>query len=323
MFRVLRPLNLLFIVIVLIVIRLALIVPSLATIIVNENDYLSPELSDFQYALLILSIIGMAAAAYVINDYYDRVADKINKPNKLVIGVKVHEKDALIWFYGLNILSLFIGVFLAFKVDNLRLIYLFALSIFVNWLYAKYLKKIAFIGNLAVSVSLAMVIWMPFLFEPVYFASDLDGIEGMVDFVQKVILWTSIAALLINLIREIVKDIQDVEGDKFMNCKTLPILMGISNTVLIIQVLSLALVGGFSYLMYRFYMMGINELYWLQQMNLYIGLTIVLPTISLFVLLFWNRTFSSRHWAWISHSLKLVMLLGLFALLFFKHYLES
>lgn len=323
MIKVLRPLNLLFIVIVMIVIRLALIVPSLATIVVNESDFLSPELSDFQYAMLILSVIGLAAAAYVINDYYDRAADKINKPDRVVIGVKIHEKDALIWFYGLNAMSLGLGFFLALRVDNLRLFYLYVVSVLVNWLYARYLKKVAFIGNLAVSVSLAMVIWIPYLFEPVYFAKDLEGIEGMVDFVQKVILWTSVAALLLNLIREIVKDIQDVEGDVEMHCKTIPILLGQAKTSLIIQFLTLIAIGGFSYLMYRFYLMGINQLYWLQQMNVYIGISILLPCIALFVILFWQRNLKVRHWAWISHSIKLMMLLGLFALLFFKHYLES
>ncbi len=323
MIKVLRPLNLLFIVIVMIVIRLALIVPSLATIVVNETDFLSPELSDFQYAMLILSIIGLAAAAYVINDYYDREADKINKPNRVIIGVKIHEKDALIWYYGLNAMSLGLGLFLALRVDNLRLFYLFVVSILVNWFYAKYLKKIAFIGNLAVSLSLAMVIWMPFLFEPVYFATDLEGIEGMVNFVKQVILWTSVAALLLNLIREIVKDLQDVEGDLQMNCKTLPIILGQAKTSLIIQFLTFIAIGGFSYLMYRFYLIGVNQLYWLQQMNVYIGVTILLPGIALFVILFWQRNLKVKHWAWISHSLKLIMLLGLFALLFFKHYLES
>jgi 4-hydroxybenzoate polyprenyltransferase len=306
-----------------IVIRLALIVPSLATIVVNEGDFLSPELSDFQYAMLILSIIGMAAAAYVINDYYDRETDKINKPSKVVIGVKIHEKDALIWFYGLNAMSLGLGLFLAFRVDNLRLFYLFIVSVLVNWLYAKYLKKIAFVGNLAVSVSLAMVIWMPFLFEPVYFAKDLEGIDGMVDFIRKVILWTSVAALLLNLIREIVKDLQDEEGDRVMGCKTLPIAIGISFTVYILQVLTFGAIGGFAYLMYRFYLMGVNELYWLQQMNVYLGLCLLAPAVALFVALFWYKKFNKNHWAWISHVLKLMMLLGLFSLLFFKHYLES
>ncbi len=323
MIKVLRPINLLFIVIVMIVIRLALIVPSLATIVVNESDFLSPELSDFQYAMLILSVIGLAAAAYVINDYYDREADKINKPTRAVIGVKIHEKDALIWYYGLNAIALGLGLFLALRVDNLRLFYLFVVSVAVNWLYARYLKKIAFIGNLAVSASLAMVVWMPYLFEPVYFADDLDGIEGMVDFITNVILWTSAAAFLLNLIREIVKDLQDEEGDRAMGCKTLPIAIGIPFTVYILQVLTLGAISGFAYLMYRFYLMGVNELYWLQQMNVYLGLSILAPCIALFIALFGYKKFSSKHWGWISHALKLIMLLGLFSLLFFKHYLES
>jgi 4-hydroxybenzoate polyprenyltransferase len=168
-----------------------------------------------------------------------------------------------------------------------------------------------------------MVVWMPFLFEPVYFAKDLEGIDGMVDFVSKVILWTSVAALLLNLIREIVKDLQDEEGDRVMDCKTLPITVGIPITVYILQFLTLLTIGGFSYLMYRFYLMGVNELYWLQQMNVYLGLSILAPCIALFIALFGYKKFSAKHWGWISHALKLIMLLGLFSLLFFKHYLES
>ena len=193
-------------------------------------------LSSFNFIklfLLIQTTVLLAAAGNIINDYFDVETDKINKPNKVLIGKVISGKNSLLLYLILNFFGLVSGLTLAFI--NNKIIYglLFIVISALLYLYSKDLKKTALLGNLIVSIFIGLSIYIILIFHPFdnVFFSNIKGIRAY-------IIIYSLFAFMINFIREMVKDIEDINGDYSQNMKTLPIIIGRKRTQNIIFYLS-------------------------------------------------------------------------------------
>lgn len=181
--------------------------------------------------VLALSTILVAACGYIINDYYDIKIDMINKPNQVVIGKQINRRNAIIFHVILNFLAVFVSLILL----SWRVALFMSICIFLLWIYSNYFKRTAFWGNLIISFLAFSALFILFL----YYKSNLERI-----------LLFSTFAFLTTLIREIVKDIEDMRGDEIFDCKTLPIIWGVQKTkilVFIILILTLSLILGSNY----------------------------------------------------------------------------
>ncbi|MES2794465.1 MAG: geranylgeranylglycerol-phosphate geranylgeranyltransferase [Bacteroidota bacterium] len=187
-------------------------------------------LLDKKFNFLVFSILLITASGYLINDYYDVEIDKTNKKDKVIIGKTISKNAAISTYFLLNIVALILIYSL-----NLKLAIFFLGSIIILWWYSYYLKKQPFLGNLIVSIYTAI----PFLVIAYYFQTENNSLYLYCYF-----------AFFISLIREIVKDIEDMEGDKIANCRTIPIILGIEKTKAIVQILFLAFVVSFFYLLF-------------------------------------------------------------------------
>ena len=179
---------------------------------------------DFRFVLLMFSTVCVGAAGYIINDYYDMKIDIINKPKKMVIGRILRRRTAIIWNVSLNFLGLLAAFFLG------KSIFLFVFfTIFFLWLYSNKLKRTAFVGNFVVACLSASGLLIVGVFEGIY------SLE----------IWFYVVfAFLVSLVREIIKDIEDMKGDKIVGANTLPIVLGIPKTrVFLYFVISLFVVG--------------------------------------------------------------------------------
>lgn len=169
-------------------------------------------------ALLSFSTVIIAAAGYIINDYYDVKIDLINKPHRVVVGRILKRRVAMIAHTILNFVGIGIGFYLSWKVGVLNFI-----CAFVLWLYSNQLKRIAFLGNLSVALLTGLsILIIGLVFEP-------DNILIKV---------YSLFAFVFSLIREIIKDIEDLKGDSTFGCKTLPVVYGVRKTKSLIYILS-------------------------------------------------------------------------------------
>lgn len=159
--------------------------------------------------LLILSLatVLIAAAGYVINDYYDIKIDIINKPRRVVIGKFLKRRQAMILHSAFNFLGIGLGLIL-----NLKIALIMAVCSFWLWLYSNQLKRLPFVGNFSVAILTGLSISIV----GIYFGRN----ELLVNFY-------ALFAFFISLIREIIKDMEDIRGDEEFDCKTLPILWGI------------------------------------------------------------------------------------------------
>jgi 4-hydroxybenzoate polyprenyltransferase len=173
-----------------------------------------PVLQDLNLYLLIISTVILTASGYMINDYYDVKIDYVNRPSEVVIGKGMKRRMVMILHTLLNA----VGISLGYLVDP-RIGVINFFSAFLLWLYSNSLKRLPFIGNLTVAGLTGLSVWII----GYYYQSA-----------QMLILTYAIFAFFINLIRELIKDIEDRPGDRKHGCRTLPIVVGFRNTKKII-----------------------------------------------------------------------------------------
>ena len=216
--KIIRPLNLFLIVLTMVIIKYWLF----------HAYEVALTLNNFTLFLLIFSTICIAAGGNVINDIYDVEIDKINKPKKVIIGKSISEKAAFNYYIILTILGVGCGFLLSNLIGKPSLAVIFILVAALLYWYASFIKSMLFISNLLVSILVGFSLLIIVLFDIFPALNEIDKAEQLT--LSKVVLIYAIVAVYINLIREIVKDIQDINGDKNGGRKTIPIVLGISRT---------------------------------------------------------------------------------------------
>jgi 4-hydroxybenzoate polyprenyltransferase len=257
-------------------------------------------LTNFSFALLVIATICIAAAGNIINDIYDVEIDKVNKPNKVLIGKRISERNANRLFVLFNIVGVAIGFYLANSIGKPSFAALFIVFSALLYLYASYLKGILLIGNLLVSALVAMSLIIVALFD--LFPAITPQNQATQSAVFKIVLQYALFALFINFIREIVKDLQDINGDKKGGMNTLPIALGRKRTISIVFLLGVFMTLGIVYYMYE-------NLYNQQTLLLYFLFAIVAPLLY-FCIKSWEAD-SPKKYGFLSKLLKIIMFLGI------------
>jgi 4-hydroxybenzoate polyprenyltransferase len=239
-------------------------------------------LTDVRLFLLSLSTILIAAGGYVINDYYDVKIDIINNPKRVVVGKTIHRRFAILLHIALSIAGVAVGLLVSWQLALVN-----TLSVMVLWFYSSLFKRLPFIGNFTVAVltglSIAIILFIK---------NDNAGL---------ILVYASFSFFM-TLIREVIKDIEDLKGDNTYGCKTLPILWGIPKTKFFLYT-TIAL--------FSIIVIVINYLYVKLEMIYFIML--------LFVPLAWlmyqlNRADTKRDFGWLSSFCKVIMLLGILSM---------
>jgi 4-hydroxybenzoate polyprenyltransferase len=191
----------------------------------------------WQYALLIAATVLIAAGGYVINDIFDQETDLENHSNKTIIGNSITESKAYIIYASLTISGVLCGFILANSVEKSNFAVIFVLIATLLYFYASTLKQIAVAGNVIVATLLAFSVIIIGIFDIVPNTFDFNQKQMMLAFA--ILFDYAKFAFIINLVREIIKDIEDIKGDTLQEMKTLPILIGVSKTNKIALVLLL------------------------------------------------------------------------------------
>ncbi|MBD3637371.1 MAG: geranylgeranylglycerol-phosphate geranylgeranyltransferase [Crocinitomicaceae bacterium] len=210
---------------------------------------------DFNFLLLIISVLCIAGAGNIINDYFDIKADRVNKPEKMVVEKHIKRRWAIVWNWIFNAVGLGIAVYLSWKYSNVWIALIAFLTINFLWFYSALYKRRIFVGNIIVAVLVGIV--------PVYvmiFNFPISGfnvpykntyIEFGPLFIYEVVITVGIIAFMINLMREIIKDMADIRGDLHLSAKTVPIALGIRQTKTILSIMLIPLLGLITYYVYN------------------------------------------------------------------------
>ncbi len=306
-FKLIRWTNLLMIAIMMLLVYHCLMYP------MSESGVVGALPSSPSFILLLISMIFIVAGGYVINDIFDVKIDKINKPDKLIVS-KVFSEDASKLFYGiLTFIGLCSGLLSSIMILDSSFYLLFATMLLLACLlysYSARYKRKLLVGNLIVSLSVAFAVFLPWLFEMLYLSNNtliLYAVKETSMLTLPYVLIYTVFAFLMTLMREIIKDAEDFQGDLVTHCRTIPIVLGIKKMNLILGLLALLLWVILLY--FQIILYHLNSYLALSIMYIiWIGLPISI--INLF-----NRNVKinyHRH----SVSLKIIMLLGILSMIF-------
>ena len=201
-----------------------------------QSQDLPLALADWQYGLFVLSTVLIAAGGYVINNIFDQHTDTINKPNTVVIGKSISETQGYNIYIALTATGVSIGFYLSNVIAKPGFATIFILIAATLYLYATSLKQMMLIGNIMVALLLSFSVVIIGIFD--LFPTIHEGNQQQMANLFSILLDYTIFAFMINLLREIVKDIEDVDGDYNMGMNTLPIAIGKSRATKIVFVLS-------------------------------------------------------------------------------------
>ena len=262
-------------------------------------------LTQFQFALLVLSSVLLAAGGYIINNIFDQEIDAINKPKKVIVGKLISEEKAYYIYSFCTICGVALGMYLSNSIQKPAFLSLFMFIAVLLYFYASTLKSIPLLGNIVVSGLVAFSVLILALF-------DLYPVLEYNDFRNSSIIFSilkdyAIFAFVVNLIREIVKDCEDIIGDKAQNCKTLAVIIGLDKTNKICFVLLLFSSIYLIYYCFTFLMFGT-----LVYATIYLFITVIAPMLYCAILV-WNGE-ESKHYHKISTILKLILFFGILSI---------
>jgi 4-hydroxybenzoate polyprenyltransferase len=267
------------------------------------------------FTLLLLASVFIAAAGYIINDYFDINIDRVNKPDKMVVERVIKRRWAMIFHIVLTIAGLALSLYVSAKTSKV-IFFANACCALLLWVYSTTFKKKLLSGNIIISALTAWtIIVLYFAVNTVYlnpFKQHPDVIFAMNQIFKFGVLYAGFA-FIISLIREVVKDMEDMEGDARYSCKTMPIVWGIPASKVFAGVWMVVLTGAIAIIITYMLQKG----WWMYA--LYCFTLLIIPLI--IILKEFYKVQNTKGYHNISSKLKLVMLAGILSMLLLKIYL--
>ena len=265
------------------------------------------QLNGFTFFCLVFSTMCTAAAGYAINDYFDLKADKINRPDKVVIGKHIGRRKAMMAHIFLCATGILLGGYVTWAAGIPELVVVYIVVAGILWLYSTIYKRQFLIGNVIVALFSALVPMMVLLdIPPIYkmYGQSLLDKGTNLNFAVLWILGVAVFAFLTTLSREIIKDAEDFEGDVAYGCNSLPVILGDQYTkwsIIGINVFAVIMLG-VVYGCFLYHVTGIFSFF-------YILLLLVIPVI--FISWKIHRATTSNDYRRAGNWMKLVMLAGI------------
>jgi 4-hydroxybenzoate polyprenyltransferase len=240
--------------------------------------------ADWRLFLLSLSTVLIAAAGYIINDYYDIKIDLINKPDRVVIGKSITRRYAILFHTFISSTGIMLGFVLGWRIGAINMT-----CVFLLWLYSNNLKRQPLIGNVLVAILTGL---------------SIDLINLLYNLHNTLVIIYSLFAFFMTLVREIVKDMEDMKGDYTFGCRTLPIIWGIRKT---------------KWLLYLILVLFLLEVFLLNQnyhlMPFHFLIVFLFLPITLLVIRL-AKADTKKEFYQLSQACKIIMLLGILSMIF-------
>jgi len=265
-------------------------------------------LSPVLFYLLTLSSVLIAAAGYIINDYFDLNIDRVNKPDKLVVEKIIKRRWTIIWHWILSSIGVLLGAYVSWKLRN-PVVGLGNLGcVVLLWFYSTTFKRKLLIGNVIISLLTAWVILVLFVCEfRVTGSADVE-LRNILSRLFKYAIVYGGFAFIISLVREAVKDIEDMEGDTRYGCRTMPIVWGVNVSKVFAGTWLVVLIGAL--IVIQFYVL--QSWQWLAVV--YCFLLLDLPLLWTLRKLYEAQTKADYHL--LSSVIKAMMLVGILSMVF-------
>lgn len=271
-------------------------------------------LNTVNFLCIAISTVLIAAAGYIINDYFDVKIDIINRPEKMVLEKAIPRKWGIIFHTVLNVAGLILAAYVAGQAGHYEWLALQVGCTLLLWFYSASFKRQFIIGNVVVALLTALTILTLLVYAPAlhsylgrHYFLEVSG-KWFINPVWVLGVYTYFAFML-TWMREIVKDMEDFKGDAEEGCVTMPIKWGLLRSARFTQVLGILaiiplIIGSIRLCSAHWWALG-----------LYMTVAVVLP------LAWWiatvNKAATTEHYAKASRNLKFIMLTGIGSLLIY------
>ncbi|MBP1666372.1 MAG: prenyltransferase [Bacteroidetes bacterium] len=306
--KLIRWQNLLLVVLTMVLMRYAIVEPLISRIGVillkgsGEEIPMALQLPWYDFLILVFATVSITAGGYVINDYFDIGTDMINR-GEVIVGTRISRRKAMLWHSILNIAGVVAGFYVSARAGYFWFGTIFLLVSGLLYFYSASYKRQFLIGNLVVSILTALVPLLTVLFEwaALYRYYSVNAIE--LPNLKFLFYWAggfSLFAFLTTLIREIIKDIEDFEGDAAYGRNTVPVMIGIPAS----RIISICLIIITIAALYLVWHSFINDKITL----IYLSVAVVIPMLFVIFRIVRSRGRKELHTA--SGIIKLVMITG-------------
>jgi 4-hydroxybenzoate polyprenyltransferase len=263
-----------------------------------------------QLIWLIVASVFIAAGGYIINDYFDLNIDQVNKPEKNVINKIINRRWAIVWHLVFSVAGL-VATAIAVSLNKWYLIIANLICIILLWLYSTSFKRQAIIGNIVISTLTAWTLLILFFAKVPFSAAFGSSDELTIKFFRISFLYAGFA-FIISLIREAIKDVEDMEGDRKYGCRTLPIIAGVTATKIYTTVWIVVLIAALIIL--QLYILQFSW-WWAVIHSVFF---VILPLAYLFQQHY--KAKSKADFSKLSSMTKWIMLTGILSMIFFRIY---
>lgn len=260
-------------------------------------------LDHWQFALLVLATVCIAAGGYLINNVFDQTTDGFNRPADVIVGNQISEASAYNYYIALNIIGVGCGFYLSNYIGKPGFAAVFVVVAATLYLYASTFKRNLLVGNVIVALLLSFSVVIIGIFD--LFPIITTENRPLMSVVFQVMLDYALFAFIINLIREIVKDLEDVNGDYNSGMNTLPIALGVGRTAQIVFWMSMLPIACLLYYIHSY-------IFHLLIATLYSLLFIVAPLIYFSIKM--RSATTQKHFAHLSSVLKWVIFFGILSI---------
>jgi 4-hydroxybenzoate polyprenyltransferase len=270
----------------------------------------SPSLSPLSFFLLSLSTVLIAAAGYIINDYFDINIDIINKPDKMVLDKIINRRWAMAFHTIFNMAGVSIGFIVAWRIGQIYLGFTQVFCSLLLWFYSTSFKRQVLTGNVMISFLTALAVVVVGFYEKQIYESFEAIMSPVGRKLIQIIGVYALFAFMISLVREIVKDLEDMIGDSKDGCRTIPIVWGVLPAKRLCYGLLLALQVLILLTELRIAFVG-----WYVAI-IYLLVLVQLPCLYIYVQL--KKAHLPEHYHKVSSMVKVIMLTGILSMIFFK-----
>jgi 4-hydroxybenzoate polyprenyltransferase len=307
--KLIRWQNLLIVILTMCLMRYCILDSILSRVMVplySTSGHLAPmalQMPLFDFILLVLATVLLTAGGYVINDYFDIKTDLINR-GKVIVGTKIPRKQALMWHNILNLLGVAIGFYVSWKSGYMWMGILFLIVSGLLYFYSASYKRQFLVGNVIVALLTAMVPMLVVIYEAPFLFSYYALSEVKIPSIAITFWWVggfAVFAFITTLTREIIKDIEDFEGDVAYGRNTVPVVIWVLSS----KIVSISLVFITIILLYFIWYFLIHDTITV----IYLSVTVVLPLLFTIYQVFTSNNRKQLHHA--SSLMKIVMLTGL------------
>ena len=307
-FRLIRWPNLFFIALTQLLFYYCIIVPSLPDAYYELHYKLTP----FLFYLLVTASVLIAAGGYIINDYFDINIDQVNKPEKMVVQKIINRRWAIVFHLLLTAIGLALSLYVSLKTNFIIIAANIGCALLL-WVYSTTFKKKLLSGNLIISGLTAWTILVLYFATNTIFTLNPGTItevsSGMHTIYKFAALYAGFA-FIISLTREVVKDIEDMEGDSRYDCKTMPIVWGVPAAKVFVAVWLVVLIGSLAIVQFYVFQIG----WW--PSSLYIFFLVIVPLLRILQQFYKAQT--PIHYHRISTMIKMVMFTGILSMVLFR-----